>query len=98
MTDQDIAAVLETFVREIGRVSPDDADFTPTTDLFDGGYLDSLAIVALGSYLEESFGVVLGEQDLFDPRITTLQGLVALVVERRSGDRLAPRGDRGEAA
>jgi acyl carrier protein len=53
------------------------------SDLFTEGSLDSLAIVALIVGLESTFGIHLTEQDLGDPRLSTVSGLASLVVEVR---------------
>ncbi len=75
---------IERFVRDVGRVSIDDVDFSRTIELFDSGYLDSLGIVALAAFIEETFVITLTEEDLFDPRFTTIAGIVEIVTIRRS--------------
>lgn len=70
---------LEQFVREIGRIPATDTTFGPHSELFDSGYIDSLGIVTLTNYIEEQFGVALAEEQLFDPRFTTIAGIAQIV-------------------
>jgi acyl carrier protein len=79
-----ICAAIEKHVRVIGRVADDDTRFGRSVDLFDAGYLDSLGIVALTGFIEDTFGVDLSEADLFDPRFTTIAGMAEIIASRRS--------------
>ncbi len=75
---------IEQFVRDVGRVSIDDREFSHTIELFDSGYLDSLGIVALTAFIEETFAITLTEEDLFDPRFTTIAGIAEIIATRKS--------------
>ncbi|MGH3901304.1 MAG: acyl carrier protein [Pseudonocardiaceae bacterium] len=75
---------IERFVRDVGRVGEDDVEFSRAIELFDNGYLDSLGIVALTAFIEEAFDITLAEEDLFDPRFTTIVGMVEIVTTKRS--------------
>lgn len=55
----------------------------PGADLFSDGLLDSLGVVALIVGLESRFGLHFTEDDLQDPRFSTVAGLAALVTEAR---------------
>lgn len=79
-----IAAVVEQMVRGLGRVSATDPDFSHHVELLDAGYLDSLGIVALTAHIEQTFGITLAEEDLFDPRFTTISGIVTIIHDRQS--------------
>jgi acyl carrier protein len=74
-----VAAELEKIVREIGKIPPADTSFTQHSELFDSGYLDSLGIVSLATYIEETFGVTLSEENLFDARFTTIAGIAGII-------------------
>jgi acyl carrier protein len=82
-----IEQAIMTFVREIGNISPADSQFSADVDLYDTGYLDSLGVVALTTFLEEAYGVTLSEQELFDPRMTTVAGIVEIVCTRDADSR-----------
>jgi acyl carrier protein len=81
-TRSEIHAAIADFIREVGQVEPDDPGFTDDADLFDAGYLDSLGIVSLTAFIEQRFRVVLTEQDLFNPRIATVTGMVEIIAAR----------------
>ncbi|GAA0903343.1 acyl carrier protein [Virgisporangium aurantiacum] len=70
---------LEQLVREIGRIPATDTTFGPHSELFDSGYIDSLGIVALTTYIEQQFGVAFTEEQLFDPRFVTVAGIAQIV-------------------
>jgi len=75
---------LERFVRDVSRIADDDPDFNRTVDLFDSGYLDSLGIVALTAFIEQTFGIDLAEEEMFDPRFTTVDGITEIIASRRA--------------
>ncbi|GAA1883662.1 acyl carrier protein [Asanoa iriomotensis] len=78
-TQADIRAALEACVRDIGRIAPTDTHFDQRSELFDTGYLDSLGIVALTAFVEQRFGVTLADDQLFDPRFTTIAGIADII-------------------
>lgn len=75
----DIIDKLEQFVREVGKVDPDDPDFGRDTDLWEMGYLDSNGVVELILFIETEFHVKVPEEALFDPAFTRLTGIAAVV-------------------
>ncbi|GLX06605.1 acyl carrier protein [Microbispora sp. NBRC 16548] len=82
LTHDSVAAEIEEFLRQNAAIASDDAGFQRTTDLFDAGYLDSLTLVTLTAFLEKRFTLALTEDDLFDPRFTTIDGIAHLVTAR----------------
>lgn len=56
----------------------------PTTDLVDGGYLDSLALVELLAGIESELGVEIPLDELELDHVRTLERLARLVRERRA--------------
>jgi acyl carrier protein len=90
-TQDRIRSGLEQFVREIGRIPPSDTEFSQHSELFDSGYIDSLGVVALSTYIEQRFGVALAEEQLFDPRFTTIAGIAEIIA---SGVGSSPGTDR----
>lgn len=81
-SEADIAAMIEGFIRTGGAIPADDLGFHREVNLLDAGYLDSLSLVALLSYLEETFPPSLTEDELFDPRFTTITGMAHLIAAR----------------
>lgn len=60
-----------------------DPAFGREVDLFDLGYVDSAGIVALVAWIEERYDLELSEDDLFDERFTTVDGIAAIIAARR---------------
>ena len=54
----------------------------PTTDLVDGGYLDSLALVELLAGIESEFGIEIPLDELELDHVRTLERLADLVGDR----------------
>ena len=84
-----ITAVIEHHLRTTANIRADDAGFGHHTDLFDSGYVDSLALVALTAFLEDTFAITLTEDDLFAVDFTTIAGIARLIVARQAA-RLEP--------
>jgi D-alanine--poly(phosphoribitol) ligase subunit 2 len=88
-------AIDEAAVREAIRTFVSDTflvDFTidaqPDTDLFEADFIDSFGFVDLVTFLEQSFGVRLGDEDFDSPLISSLAGIQTLTLERmRTGGR-----------
>ncbi|MEU9095148.1 acyl carrier protein [Streptomyces sp. NPDC048428] len=76
-----MAEVLDRFVRTEGGVTTDDSDFDHDVNLFESGYLDSLAIVSLISFIEQEFRVELSDRALTSPRFTNITGISAVITE-----------------
>jgi acyl carrier protein len=77
--DYAVANEVERFIREIGQVTDDDADFTRQVHLHHSGYLDSHGVVQLITYLEEKFQIKLTNEKISDPAFVTIDGISAIV-------------------
>jgi acyl carrier protein len=86
-TQASIQADLEKVIREIGQIPPTDTAFSRQSELYDSGYLDSLGIVSLTAYIEQQFGVTLTDDQLFDPRFTTIEGITEIIDSSLRGGR-----------
>ena len=75
----DTAACLESFVRKQFRVADGDSEFSRDAHLFEGGYVDSAGVVELLMFIESTFGVTLGDEQVFSDEFTTINGISALV-------------------
>lgn len=82
ITLADAATRIEAFIRREAAVADDDPTFTRQVNLFDTGYLDSLTVVALTVHVEEAFGVPITDDDLFDPRFATIDGMAKLITQQ----------------
>jgi acyl carrier protein len=81
----EIESAVEAYVRAEGEVPPDDPRFTRDVDLFELGYIDSVAFVSLVTWLESSYGIELTEAYLLDERFNTIAGISAVVADRANG-------------
>lgn len=79
MDVNEVEARIETFVREQFDVHGEDPRFGRTVDLFDQGYVDSVGVVELLAFLQETFGVEIPESDLTSDAFTTIQGIAGVV-------------------
>jgi acyl carrier protein len=82
----EIEAAVEAYVRSEGEVPADDPRFARDIDLFELGYIDSIAFVSLVSWLESLYEIELTEAYLFDERFNTITGIAAVVADRASTD------------
>lgn len=53
----------------------------PDTDLFDANFIDSFGFVELITFLEQTFGLTVSEEDIASPRMGTLAGMQSIVLE-----------------
>ena len=74
-----VANEVERFIREIGQVADDDADFSRQIHLFHSGYLDSHGVMELIVHLEEEFHIELKNDQLSDPAFVNIDGISAIV-------------------
>ena len=65
------------------------------TDLFETGILDSFGFVELIGFLEKETGQSVTEDEMDDPRFTTVAGIVEVMSEKASEEpRVAAGGSR----
>lgn len=76
------AQKLASFIRTNLMEGPD-AEIGLDTSLVDNGSLDSMGSNLLAAFIEEEFGVKLGEDDISPERLGTVRQILALIAERR---------------
>jgi len=74
-----VAASVESFIRARSRVSASDSRFSRQSNLWEDGYVDSIGVVELIGYIEDTFGVVLPDEALFDSAFTSIAGIARIV-------------------
>lgn len=79
MTQEEVAARVEEFIRARFRVATEDRSFSRKSNLWEEGYLDSIGVVELISHIESTFDVGLPDEALFDPDFTNVEGIAKLV-------------------
>jgi acyl carrier protein len=82
MHPREVADRTEAYVRASFNISPGDAGFGPTADLFHGGYVDSVGLVELLQFIQEEFDVEIPDEDLLSDDFTTIDGIARIVCRR----------------
>ncbi|HET7340907.1 MAG TPA: acyl carrier protein [Methylomirabilota bacterium] len=80
--DRDAGAAIRTFVVErlapaIGRTDVEDGE-----DLIDSGVVDSLGIFQLVAFLEERFGITIGDEEITPENFGSIAAIERLVAAR----------------
>jgi acyl carrier protein len=78
MSEQ-VAAGIEAFVRRQFSISPTDPRFGRSAPLFDLGYVDSLGVVELLTFIEAEFGVRIPDEELMSDEFTAIDGIAVVV-------------------
>jgi acyl carrier protein len=74
-----IADRIEKYLREQFSIAEDDPGFTRTVDLYESGYVDSVGVVELLSFIDEEFGVDVPEPELLSPGFSNIDGIARIV-------------------
>jgi acyl carrier protein len=72
-------------VREY-RIQSDDTEFTDDVHLFDYGYIDSMGAVALVSFVQSTFEMVISHADLTAYPLNTINEISTFVSLRQQGE------------
>jgi D-alanine--poly(phosphoribitol) ligase subunit 2 len=86
MDPNDIIAQLRQFIRAQFNVAESDADFDDNVHLFDYGYIDSFGAVTLTSYVENTFGIRIQDNDMIAFPLNTIREIATFVVRRHAGE------------
>jgi acyl carrier protein len=84
MTEPEVAACTEEWVRRQFSVNASDPRFGRDVDLFEGGYVDSVGLAELLAFLEEEFSVAIPDEVLVSDEFATIEGIARIV--HRLGD------------
>ena len=79
MTHADVAEQVERYIRIQFRVAAEDARFSRSLPLFESGYVDSIGVVELLTFLSEEFSVDLPDDALMSDEFSTINGIAAVV-------------------
>jgi acyl carrier protein len=74
----EIATVIERFIRRQFRVVEAGA-MLRNTHLYESGVVDSAGVVELIAFLESTFKIRLGDDEVFSDDFTTINGIAAIV-------------------
>jgi acyl carrier protein len=80
--DRDARTAIREFV--IDRLAPTSGrtDIGDEDDLIDGGVIDSLGIFQLVAFLEETFGIAIGDEEITPENFASVSAIERLVAER----------------
>jgi acyl carrier protein len=79
MTHADVAERVERYIRIQFRVAAEDARFSRSLPLFESGYVDSIGVVELLTFISEEFAVDLPDDALMSDEFSTINGIAAIV-------------------
>jgi acyl carrier protein len=82
MLECDVVAQLDAYVRDHFSVSAGDGRFGPAVDLFEEGYVDSVGLAELLQFIEDSYGVVIPDEELLSEDFASLEGIARIVCAR----------------
>jgi len=74
------------FIKREFKVEEDDDNFVTHCNLFEEGYVDSLGITKLISFLEETFGVEIKDDYFLDDRFFSIKGQADMISELMTGE------------
>ena len=80
----EIASVIERFIQKHFRII-DAGPALRGTHLFESGYVDSAGVVELIAFLESTFKIRLGDDQVFSEDFTTINGISAIVETMTAG-------------
>jgi acyl carrier protein len=74
----EIADVIERFIRKQFRIT-DTSIALRDAHMFESGFVDSAGVVELIAFLESTFKIRLGDDEVFSEDFTTINGIAAIV-------------------
>jgi len=80
----EIATVIERFIEKQFRII-DTIPSLSDTHLFESGFVDSAGVVELIAFVESTFKIRLGDDQVFSEDFTTINGISSIVETMTSG-------------
>jgi acyl carrier protein len=78
---EEVALQVECFIRLRFHIAQDDERFSRHVNLWDGGYIDSLGVVELITYLEDTYQIKIPDTALFSEGFTRITGIAEVVIQ-----------------
>jgi D-alanine--poly(phosphoribitol) ligase subunit 2 len=79
---EQLAAELETHIRDRYEIEADDDDFSRDVHLFDYGYIDSIGATALIAHVEKTYGIQVTNQDLMLYSMNTVNEIASFIAQK----------------
>ncbi len=74
-----VATMFEAFLQENFDVDLEDEFYRRQVNLWEEGFVDSAGVVEVIEFLEETYGMEMPDDLLFDPRFTSVDGIAELI-------------------
>jgi len=84
MTD-DIAARLRAFISETYLYARPDVKLTGSTSLLAAGIIDSLGVMELVGFVEQTWGLVVSPEDITEANFGSVDAIASYISARRAG-------------
>jgi len=84
MTESDTLPQVRRFLQETFLYMRPDFDLQEDTSLLQSGVLDSMGVMEVLGFLEETFGVVPTDQEITEANLGTLRAITNFVDQRRT--------------
>ena len=97
ISQEAIADAVELFIRTEYHVSDKDRLFTRGAHLFELGFVDSVGFTELIAFLETHYAVALKDEQLFDEKFTSINGISEIVWSLVSPCRFQPESPQNGA-
>lgn len=79
MNEPEVAQDIEAFVRKQFSVNSADPSFGTGTELFEGGYVDSVGLAELLGFIEERYDVTVPDEELLSEEFDSIDGIARTV-------------------
>ena len=77
----ELETAVREFVLEVFLTGEDGSEITAETDLVKGGIVDSLNVLRLVGFMEETYDIVLEPEDLY--KLTSIANIVSVIREKQ---------------
>lgn len=79
VTAEDCSAALEAFIRANFQVEDNDPYFDRNVSLWEEGYVDSVGVVEVIAFLEDTYDITITDDMLFSPEFTSIAGMSRMI-------------------
>ena len=80
--EKNVKDTLRDYIIQYASIEPDDPDFSDDVDLFDYGFVDSLAATEIVLFLEETFGIEITQADITLYPMNTIDEIAGVVEQK----------------
>lgn len=82
MNFDEIAMILDDYVKKQFEIEDDDPDYSLDVNLFDYGYVDSLGAVEIIMFVEERFDCKISQKDISKYPMNTVREIAEVVLNK----------------